>query len=235
MKLNRIIPLCLLAMLPFRTVAIAQETREEAQRQQREEKQQTVTPYEPNLLERALKAIETGGIPLITRDGIYAKLGSITTGSGFAYGAGYRSRRLFGADAALDVWGGASLKGTGQGRHAFGFRILPEADFWPRATAGATSIHRKTTLVSVRTRFGPRRPTFSCALRRLARERLCAWLPSSRSVGASSTTSPESVTAQTKPWSRSASSTTRRLPLGSQRSPTISVPSRLSRSTRGGR
>ena len=45
MKLNRIVPLCLLAMLPFRTVAIAQETREEAQKQQREEKQQTVTPY----------------------------------------------------------------------------------------------------------------------------------------------------------------------------------------------
>ena len=132
MKLNRIIPLCLLAMLPFRTVAIAQETREEAQKQQREEKQQTVTPYEPNLLERALKAIETGGIPLITRDGIYAKLGSITTGSGFAYGAGYRSRRLFGADAALDVWGGASLKGywAGEARVRFpnlaGGRFLAE-------------------------------------------------------------------------------------------------------------
>ena len=111
MKLNRIVPLCILLTLPFRTVAFAQETREEAQKQQREEKQQTVTPYEPNLLERALKAVETGGIPLITRDGIYAKLGSITTGSGFAYGAGYRSRRLFGSDAALDVWGGASLKG----------------------------------------------------------------------------------------------------------------------------
>ena len=132
MKLNRIVPLCLLAMLPFRTVAIAQETREEAQKQQREEKQQTVTPYEPNLLERALKAVETGGIPLITRDGIYAKLGSITTGSGFAYGAGYRSRRLFGSDAALDVWGGASLKGyrAGEARVRFpnlgGGRFLAE-------------------------------------------------------------------------------------------------------------
>ena len=81
-------------------------------------------------------------------------------------------------------------QGYGQGRHAFGFQILAAADFWRRATAGAPSIHRKITLVSVRTRFGPRRPTFSCALRRLARERLCAWLPSSRSVAASSTTSP---------------------------------------------
>ena len=132
MKLNRIVPLCLLAMLPFRTVALAQETREEAQKQQREEKQQTVTAYQPNLLERALKAVETGGIPLITRDGIYAKLGSITTGSGFAYGAGYRSRRLFGSDAALDVWGGASLKGywAGEARVRFpnlgGGRFLAE-------------------------------------------------------------------------------------------------------------
>ena len=86
----------------------------------------------PNLVERALKAVETGGIPLITRDGIYAKLGSITTGSGFAYGAGYRSRRLFGSDAALDVWGGASLKGywAGEARVRFpnlgGGRFLVE-------------------------------------------------------------------------------------------------------------
>jgi hypothetical protein len=91
-----------------------------------------VRPYEPNVVERALKAVETGGIPLITRDGIYAKLGSITTGSGFAYGAGYRSRRLFGSDAALDVWGGASLKGywAGEARVRFpnlgGGRFLAE-------------------------------------------------------------------------------------------------------------
>ena len=41
-----------------------------------------------------LKAVERGGVPLITRDGIYAKLGSLTTGSGFAFGVGYRTRRF---------------------------------------------------------------------------------------------------------------------------------------------
>ena len=33
-------------------------------------------------------------MPLITRDGFYLKLGSLTTGSGFAYGAGYRTAAL---------------------------------------------------------------------------------------------------------------------------------------------
>jgi len=89
----------------------AQETRAEAQRQQREEKQRAAKPYAPTTVERALKAVETGGIPLITRDGLYAKLGSLTTGSGFAYGAGYRTRRFISHDGGLDAWGGASIKG----------------------------------------------------------------------------------------------------------------------------
>ena len=59
-------------------------------------------------LERALKAVERGGVPLITRDGIYAKLGSLTTGSGFAYGAGYRSRRFLDRDTGFDVWAGGA-------------------------------------------------------------------------------------------------------------------------------
>ena len=82
MKLNRIVPLCILLTLPFRTVAVDQETREEAQKQQREEKHQAVTQYEPNLLERALKAVETGA-SAHHPDGIYAKLGHYK-GSGFA-------------------------------------------------------------------------------------------------------------------------------------------------------
>ena len=42
-----------------------------------------------------MKAVERGGVPLITRDGIYAKLGTLTTGSGFAL-----RRRLPEPDAA---------------------------------------------------------------------------------------------------------------------------------------
>jgi hypothetical protein len=91
--------------------AVGQESRAELQRQQREAKAETLAPPHPGLIERALKALETGGVPLITRDGLYAKLGSLTTGSGFAYGAGYRTSRFLEGAGAFDVWGGASLKG----------------------------------------------------------------------------------------------------------------------------
>ncbi len=49
--------------------------------------------------------------PLLTaRDGIHLKLGSLATGSGFAFGGGYRHRRLFDREGAFTVWGAASLK-----------------------------------------------------------------------------------------------------------------------------
>ena len=89
----------------------AQESRAEAQRQAREQKQKETEPYQAGFMERTLKAVEAGGVPLITRDGVYLKLGSLTTGSGFAYGAGYRTSRLGGTDGAFDAWGGASIKG----------------------------------------------------------------------------------------------------------------------------
>ena len=101
--------------------ADAQESRADTLKQAREEKQQAVAPYEPSMLETMLKTIERGGVPLITRDGVYLKLGSLTTGSGFAYGAGYRSRRLFDGAATVDVWGGASMTRywAGEGRLRF--------------------------------------------------------------------------------------------------------------------
>jgi hypothetical protein len=49
-------------------------------------------------------------MPLLMRDGIHWKLGSLTTGSGFAYGAGYRNRRLFDREGAFTVWAAGSLK-----------------------------------------------------------------------------------------------------------------------------
>ena len=111
----------LLIVLTFVRGADAQETRADTLRQAREEKQQSVAPYDPNMLENVLKTIERGGVPLITRDGIYLKLGSLTTGSGFAYGAGYRSHRLFDGVATIDVWGGWSMTGywAGEGRLRF--------------------------------------------------------------------------------------------------------------------
>lgn len=84
----------------------AQDTRTEAQREERERKQRALAAPESGFLERTLKAIERAGVPLITRDGVYLKLGTITTGSGFAFGGGYRSRRFLGRAAGIDAWAG---------------------------------------------------------------------------------------------------------------------------------
>jgi len=108
----------LILLLGVAANALAQESRAGVLRAAREEKARALKPPKANALERGLKSFEAGGVPLITRDGIYAKLGSLTTGSGFAYGAGYRTRRFLERDAGLDIWGGASLKGywAAQGR-----------------------------------------------------------------------------------------------------------------------
>jgi len=87
----------------------AQQSRAELLQQAREAKQKTLKPYQANTAEQVLGMIERQGVPLITRDGLYVKFGSLTTGSGFAAGTGYRTRRLFDRDGLLDVWGGFSL------------------------------------------------------------------------------------------------------------------------------
>ena len=77
------------------SAAAAQEpaTRAEADRQRREEKSRNAEPYKPGGFERAMHFVEEKGIFILGREGLYPKLGSLTTGSGFAYGAGYpRSR-----------------------------------------------------------------------------------------------------------------------------------------------
>ena len=111
MAASRCMALLLLTSLTAAGAASAQESRAETLRQRRLEKQRAAKPYDPGMVETALKAVEKGGVPLITRDRVYLKLGSLTTGSGFAYGAGYRTRRLSGREAGLDAWAGASIKG----------------------------------------------------------------------------------------------------------------------------
>ena len=78
------------------------DSRAELLKRQREA--QVVTPYQPNGLERAMDAAENRLMPLLVRDGLHWKLGSLTTGSGFAYGGGYRNRRLFDGQGAATVW-----------------------------------------------------------------------------------------------------------------------------------
>ena len=86
------------------------DTRVEALRLAREEKQKSIAAYKPNTLERGMQIAEGRVLPMLERDGVHLKLGSLTTGSGFAYGAGFRNRRLFDREGAAGVWAAASLK-----------------------------------------------------------------------------------------------------------------------------
>lgn len=96
---------------PGQATGPAPATRAEALRQTREEKERAVEPYAPNVLEKTLHVLEDGGIPLLGRDGLYVRLGSLTTGSGFAYGGGYRTQRPFRRHGTLDLWTAGSLQG----------------------------------------------------------------------------------------------------------------------------
>jgi hypothetical protein len=86
------------------------QTRGELLKRAREEKLKALTPYTPNGLERALNTVETRVLASFGRDGVHPKFGSLATGSGFAFGAGYVNRRLIGREGALNMWGAVSLK-----------------------------------------------------------------------------------------------------------------------------
>jgi Omp85 superfamily domain len=108
-----LVPLLTLPIwLTAATSSLAQEpdTRAEADRQRREEKNRNVQPYKQNGFERAMHFVEEKAIFLIGREGFYPKLGSLTTGSGFAYGAGFRDRDLFNNTGTLDLWAATSLR-----------------------------------------------------------------------------------------------------------------------------
>lgn len=109
--------ICLLAVLagvswPLGALAQGTEptTRAEALRKAREQKQQELTPNRPDALQRGLDFVEDHALYLLTREGFYPKLGSLTTGSGFAYGLGYRDRELFRRNGVAEVWAAGSLR-----------------------------------------------------------------------------------------------------------------------------
>jgi outer membrane protein assembly factor BamA len=85
-------------------------TRAELLRQARQEKAGKLTPMAPDALERAMDLAEGKVLPLLRRDGVYARFGSISTGSGFAFGGGYRDRSLVGRRGALDLWAAGTLR-----------------------------------------------------------------------------------------------------------------------------
>jgi hypothetical protein len=90
---------CLALLIAALTPSIAAQepepaTRAEALRRQREQKQQSLRPNEPDGLARALDYAEDRAMYLLSRDGWYPKIGTLTTGSGFAFGPCYRDRDL---------------------------------------------------------------------------------------------------------------------------------------------
>ncbi len=87
------------------------QTRAEALKLARDQKQKTLEPYKRNGLERGIEVAEQRLTPILAApDGLHLKLGSLATGSGFAYGAGFRNRRLLDREGAFSVWAASSLK-----------------------------------------------------------------------------------------------------------------------------
>jgi hypothetical protein len=111
----RSLSILLIAFVTVAVPAFAQttadpQTRAEELRRQREEKERSVEQYEPNGLERAMDLAEGRIYPLLVRDGLYARFGSLTTGSGFAYGGGYRDRSFVKGRGSFDLWAAGSIK-----------------------------------------------------------------------------------------------------------------------------
>jgi hypothetical protein len=86
------------------------QSRAETLRRQREAKARALTPYEPSGLEKAMKLAEDRAIAVLAREGFHPKLGSLTTGSGFAFGLGFRNSPVFKHYGTLATWGAGSLK-----------------------------------------------------------------------------------------------------------------------------
>lgn len=106
-----------IALLVSASTADAQErepeTRAEALLREREEKATRLTPPEPNKLERALLDLEAGRFferLLNPAEGLYPKIGTITAGSGFAVGPGYRASRRFGGEVDFSAFAMGSIK-----------------------------------------------------------------------------------------------------------------------------
>src|SRR5262245_38183675 len=105
-----VLSLSLLVLAPGELWAQDPETREEADRQRREENAKQAKAYEPNRLERWMDFAEDKAIFILDREGFHPKLGSLTTGSGFAYGLGFRDRDLFSNNGSIELWGAGSVK-----------------------------------------------------------------------------------------------------------------------------
>ena len=89
------------------------ETREEALRREREAKATQLHPSTPSKLEKALLDLEAGRLferILNPAEGLYPKFGSITAGSGFSIGPGYRTTHRRGGAIDFSTFAMGSLK-----------------------------------------------------------------------------------------------------------------------------
>jgi Omp85 superfamily domain len=96
--------------LPSAAQSPTPSTRADALRQEREKKQQELRPNRRDAVQRAFDFAEERSWFVVTRDGLYPKLGSLTTGSGFALGVGFRDRDLFARHGALELWTAGSFQ-----------------------------------------------------------------------------------------------------------------------------
>ena len=109
----RITPLVFLLAAGIATPGFAQTepaTRADALRQERAKKEQSLTPNRPDGLQRAIEFAEEHALTVVGRDGWYPKIGSLTTGSGFALGVGYRDRDVFAHRGTIELWGAGTFK-----------------------------------------------------------------------------------------------------------------------------
>jgi hypothetical protein len=89
------------------------ETRAEQLRREREAKATQLRPPEPSKLEKTLLDLEAGRLferILNPAEGLYPKFGSITAGSGFSVGPGYRTTHKLGGEFDFSAFAMASLK-----------------------------------------------------------------------------------------------------------------------------
>jgi outer membrane protein assembly factor BamA len=169
---------CLLLAAPASAQGPEPASRAELLAKIREEKAKNLQPPEPKGMERALLYIEEHRIldRLSIADGWYPRIGGLTTGGGFAGGAGYR-RHLFhdqlflNASAAIstkaykEVVADASLPILLGGRLEVGgnvnWRDFPQEDFFgignDSAVANRTNYSLETTGVSGRVALKPLR------------------------------------------------------------------------------
>lgn len=102
-----------LAFFPVIVRAQEPETRADSLRREREEKSTRLEPAEPTRGERLLLDLESGRLferLLNPAEGLYPKIGNITTGSGVSFGPAYRRPGLFGGHADFSTFAAASFK-----------------------------------------------------------------------------------------------------------------------------